>query len=138
MPKNNPTHNLYSKPDLQAFRQALSLTSAMYKVKRQVTNHFNDKGRPDSKEQITYVELAITPDGDYRVNQKEQGSWTAENYKISYVYPDYLMVEDIVYHPNYGELRVMSIDDKREYGVSSASAVRVNSIRQIKNSGDWM
>lgn len=138
MPKNSPTHNLYSKPDLQAFRQALSLTSAMYKVKRQITNHFNDKGRPDSKEQITYLNLAIVPNGDYTVNQKEQGSWTAESFKISYVYPDYLLTEDIVYHPNYGELRVISIEDMREYGVSSATAVRVNSIRHIKNSGEWV
>ena len=138
MPKNSPTHNLYSKPDLQAFRQALSLSSALYKVKREITNHFDDKGRPDSKEQITYIELAIVPKGNYTVNQKEQGSWTAESFEISYIYPDYLQVEDIVYHPNYGELRVLDINDMREYGVSSATAVRVNSIRQIKNSGEWI
>lgn len=138
MPFNLPNKNLYSKPDLQSLRQALSLTSARYKVVRQVTNHFNEKGRPDSKEQIEYIEMSIVPNGTYTVNQKEQGSWTAESYEISYIYPEYLRVEDIVEHPNYGKLRVLSINDMREFGVSTATAVRINSIRQIRNSGEWL
>lgn len=129
---------IYDKPYLQAFRQALSLNSRRYKVHRQVTNHFDEKGRPDSKEQIEYVELAIVPSGELNIDQKEQGSWNAQSYSISYVYPEYLRGEDIIEHPEYGRLRVTNINDMREYGVSTATAVRIDSIRQIRNSGEFM
>ncbi|MEG1565325.1 MAG: hypothetical protein RR342_01105 [Bacilli bacterium] len=138
MPINSPTNNLYSKPDLQSLRQALSLTSALYCVKRQITNHFDEKGRPNSKESQVYFEMAIVPNGDYKSKRTEQGSWTAESFMISYIYPDYLQTEDIITHPFYGELRVESINDMREYGVSTAVAVRINSIRKIINSGAWV
>lgn len=135
---NNPRRNVYSRPDLQAWRQALELTSSCYKVTRQITNRYDEKGRPNNKEEIQYIPMTIIPDGDYRVDRKEQGSWTVENFKISYVYPDYLRVEDIIEHPNYGILRVMSINDMREYGISTASAVRINSIRNVRNKGEWL
>lgn len=128
----------YDKPYIQALRQALSLTSDRYKVYRQVTNHFDEKGRPDSKEQIEYVELSIIPSGEIRIDQKEQGSWNTQSFSISYVYPEYLRGEDIIEHPEYGKLRVTSINDMREFGISSATAVRIDSIRQIRNTGEFM
>lgn len=135
---NDPKNNLYSKPDLQSWRQALELSSSFYKVKRAVVNYYDEKGRPNNKEEIDWVPLSIIPAGDYTCNRKEQGSWTAESYKVSYVYPEYLRVEEIIEHPNYGSLKVISLDDQREYGVSTATAVRINSIRVIKNSGEWL
>lgn len=135
---NDPKHNVYSKPNLQAWRQAIELHGSFYKVRRAVVNSFDEKGRPNNEEKIDYIPLAIVPKGDYSCNRKEQGSWTAESFEVSYVYPDYLRVEEYIEHPNYGDLRVISINDMREYGISTATAVRVNSIRQIKNSGEWL
>lgn len=138
MPFNLPNRNLYSKPDLQALRQALSLSGAYYKVVRQVTNHFNEKGRPDSKQQIEFIEMAIIPTGNYNVDMKEQGGWTAESFEATYIYPDYLQVEDIIEHPNYGKLKVISVEDKREYGASKANTVRLDSVRKTNNNGEWL
>lgn len=135
---NEPKRNVYSRPDLQAWRQVLTTSASCYKVIRQVTNRFDDKGRPYNKEEIQYIPMTIIPNGDYSVNRREQGSWTAERFTVAYVYPDYLRVEDIIEHPNYGRLRILSINDMREYGVSSASAVRIDSIREVRNSGEWL
>lgn len=124
---------LYNKPDLQALRQAISLTSDRLLVYRNVTNHYNEKGRPDSKVEAELVELAVVPNEDYSVNRKEQGSWSSETFSVSYVYPDYLQLEDIIEHPVYGKLRVTSIKDMREFGVSTARAERINASRNIVN-----
>lgn len=134
---NDPRRNVYSRPDLQSFKQALELTDSYYKVTRSITNFYDEKGRPDNKEEIQFLPLTIIPTGDYKVVRNAQGSWTAESYKISYVYPTYLRVEDIIEHPNYGRLRVLDVDDMREYGVMTATAVRINSIRPIMDSGEW-
>lgn len=135
---NNPRCNVYSRPDLQSWRQALATSASCYKVIRQITNRYDDKGRPNNKEEAQWVAMSIIPAGDYSVNRRDQGSWTSERFKVSYVYPDYLRVEDIIEHPNYGRLRILSIDDMREYGVSTATAVRIDSIREIRNSGEWL
>lgn len=135
---NDPKNNLYSKPNLQAWRQSIELSGSFYKVKRAIVNNFDEKGRPNNEEKIDYIPLAIIPNGDYTCIRKGQGSWTAESYSISYVYPDYLRVEEIIEHPNYGPLRVISVNDMREYGISTATAVRINSIRTIKDSGEWL
>lgn len=135
---NDPKNNLYSKPNLQAWRQAIELSGSLYKVRRAIVNSFDEKGRPNNEETIDYIPLAIVPVGDYSVNRKEQGSWTAESYDVSYVYPDYLRVEEVIEHPNYGLLKVISVNDMREYGISTAKAVRINSIRIIKDKGEWL
>lgn len=134
---NDPRRNVYSRPDLQSFKQALELTDSYYKVTRSITNFYDEKGRPDNKEEIQLLPLTIIPTGDYKIVRNAQGSWSAESYKISYVYPTYLRVEDIIEHPNYGKLRVLDISDMREYGVMTATAVRINSIRTIMDSGEW-
>lgn len=124
---------LYNKPDLQSLRQALMLTSDKYLVFRQATNHFNDKGRPDSKVETELMEMAIVPNEDYAVNRREQGSWSSETFTVSYIYPDSLQLEDIIEHPIYGKLRVTRIKDMSVYGVGSATAERINSSRNIVN-----
>lgn len=134
---NDPRRNVYSRPDLQSWKQALELTDSYYKVTRSITNFYDEKGRPDNKEEIELIPMTIVPTGDYKVVRNAQGSWSAESYKISYVYPTYLRVEDIIEHPNYGKLRVLDISDMREYGVMTATAVRINSIRTIMDSGEW-
>jgi len=82
--------------------------------------------------------MAITPTGDMSINRKEQGTWSAETYSISYLYPDYLRGEEIIEHPMYGRLRVISVDDMREYGVMTAKAVRIDSIRPVMDKGEWV
>ena len=135
---NNPRNNVYSRPDLQAWRQSIELAGSFYKVIRNTINEYDEKGRPNNKQEVQYIAAAIIPVGDYSVTRKGQGSWTSEKYKISYVYPDYLRIEDIVEHPNYGVLKVLEVDDMREYGISTATAVRINSIRRIKDNGEWL
>lgn len=134
---NDPRHNVYSRPDLQAFRQAIELTSSMYKVTRASINEYDEKGRPNNKEEVIYMAMSIVPVGDMRIDRKGQGTWVAESFKINYIYPDYLRGEEIIEHPNYGLLRVLSVNDMREYGVMEATAVRINSIRPVMDSGEW-
>ena len=56
-------HNgFYNKPDLQALRQTLYLTGGNYLVYSNVTNHYNEKGRPDSKIEAELKFLSIIPD----------------------------------------------------------------------------
>ena len=129
-------YNPYERTDLQALRQALEISGKNYKVIRQEVNKFNDKGRPDSIEKVDYIYASITPKGDLTVNRKGQGSWTAESFEVSYLYPDYLRVENLIEHPIYGQLKIKSINDMRQYGLSTAVAVRVGSIRTIYDKGE--
>lgn len=135
---NDPWHNVYSRPDLQAFRQAIELSSSMYKVIRSTINEYDEKGRPNNKEEVIYMAMAITPIGDMSIDRRERGgTWIAEKFKINYIYPDFLRGEELIEHPFYGTLKVISIDDMREYGVMEATAVRINSIRPVMDRGEW-
>lgn len=135
---NKHIYNPYNRTDLQALKQALSMTSERYRVIRETVNKFNEKGRPDSIQKIDIIEASIIQNGDHSVDQKGQGSWSTETFTVSYIYPDYLRLENIIEHPFYGNLRVTSVNDMRDRGVSTATAVRLNSMRDIIDKGEGL
>lgn len=135
--KRSEIYNPYLRADLQGFRQALEMTNRRYRVIRQTVNKFNDKGRPESIQKIDYINATITKSDDIRTDKRDgKGGWQTETFEIAYCYPEYLRAENIVEHPQYGQLKVGDINDMREHGVSIAKAVRIGSIRNIHDRGE--
>lgn len=135
--KRQENYNPYSRQDIQAIRQALEITNRHYRVIRQTVNKFNDKGRPESIQKIDFINATITKSGDLSLDKREgHGGWQTEWFEITYCYPEWLRAENIVEHPVYGQLVVKDINDMREYGVCVAKATRINSIRNVHDTGE--
>lgn len=130
-------YNPFRMTDVQAIKQALSMTNERYRIIRQTVNKFDDKGRPSSIQEIDYIEATVTKTSDRVLDKRNgNGGWNTETFEISCCYPHYLRNENILEHPYYGNLKVTDVDDMREYGLTTAKAVRMNSIRNINDRGE--
>lgn len=110
--------------DIRALAQAVKPFEKSYKVLRQKKRDYNDRGRVDNTTRIEDVRMAIVP-GSKRINtnQNGDGRWITSTQQAVLVNPYYLYIGDIIYTDD-GDLKVVYVDDNREYGASTAQLVR--------------
>ena len=126
---NKPTN--ITRTDLNSWRTLMAPFTSSIIVHRNLVNKFNDKGRPEAIQETLQMFCVVTPEGNRIRKDSGNGFWSSENFKINYVYPDELFLDEIVESELYGRLKIIEIEDRREYGPSEATAVRINSIRSI-------
>ena len=126
---NKPTN--ITRTDLNSWRILMAPFASGVIVHRNLVNKFNSKGRPEAIQETVRMSCVVTPQGNVVRKDSGRGFWSSENFKIDYVYPDELFLDEIVDSELYGRLKIIEIEDRREYGTSEATAVRINSIRPI-------
>ena len=125
--------------DIQALKQALQQLGAKeYKVIRKIVRGFNNYGRPDVAEVEAKVYAVIQPSNKrIEIDVNGNGEWVTSEFSIIVVEPDFICSDDIFITKEYGELKIIALNDNRYQGSMSAEAIRRNAtgkyLRSDKN-----
>ena len=117
--KNQPSS------DVNAFLQAIQPFMQRYKIDRHTVRSYNQRGRVSNIVVKETVNAFIEPlQKQLNTNSSGLGRRQTASYKLYTVSPEYVSNGDLIYTPNWGVLKVDSLDDARYQGVISANLVR--------------
>lgn len=115
----------HAPQDIESLKQVIYTFGKVYKINRSKITGINVRGRVDN---ITVKEdlFACILPSNKRINTNNDGKgrWITAEAEISCVIPQYFSINDIIEVPGRGRMKVVSIQDLREYGVMTGSLVR--------------
>ena len=111
--------------DVEAFLQAIQPFMCKYSITRHAIRSYNERGRVSNVQVNNTVEAFIEPQQkQINTNSSGQGRRVSASYKLYAVVPQYVSIGDLIHTPNWGTLKVESLDDQRYQGVITANLTR--------------
>ena len=111
--------------DIDALWQALEPFAQNYTITRQAIRSYNERGRVSNTETKDFIRAFIQPGGQsINTDQQGKGRWVKADYSLYTVVPHYVSIGDIIHTPQWGDLKVHSLQDQRYQGMMSANLVR--------------
>lgn len=115
----------HAPQDIEALKQVIYTFGKIYKINRAKIVGINERGRVTNV--ITREDLfaCILPSNKrINTNNDGKGRWITAEAEISCVIPQYFGINDIIEVPGRGRMKVVSLNDLREYGVMTGALVR--------------
>lgn len=116
-----------------ALAQAMAPFLDYVKLRRNIINKFDDKGRPDNKSEWVWFQAAVTMDGDRTRDQNKDGDRSTAHFHVMYLKPGVLYIGDIIWHKTFGMMKIEGFDGMTEAGLTTAKAIGINAGQDIED-----
>ena len=116
---------------VQALQQAMALHAERIMVLANLTNAYNEYGRPVIKKEIRTIIGAVQPRGQKRFSIEATGDNIKAEYTLTTVYPYKVKSGEYLVNTRYGTLRVLDDSNKQDYGTNQYPLEHINSIPDI-------
>ena len=116
----------HAPQDIEALKQVIYTFGKPYTIYRAKMTAINARGRLDNVVVKEELFACILPSNKrINTNTDGRGRWFTAEAEISCVIPQYFNMNDIIEVPGRGKMKVVSVNDLREYGVMTGSLVRI-------------
>lgn len=115
----------HAPQDIEALKQVIYTFGKTYTIHRNKIVGINERGRVTNVKKDEPIFAVILPSNKrINTNSDGKGRWITAECEISCVIPQYFALNDIIDVPGRGRMKVISLQDFREYGVMTGSLVR--------------
>lgn len=122
----NIQNNPFVKQGQKALDQCLApFTDDSVKLRKNIVNKFNDKGRPEHVQELVDFPCVITPAGSTSGTSTANGARSTTKFNVMITPPATLQIGDILEHSTYGVMKIVEFDGYGNYGLTSAVAVKL-------------
>ena len=112
--------------DVESLKQVIYTFGKPYTILRAKITGINARGRLDNIVVKETIFACILPSNKrINTNNDGKGRWFTAEAEISCVIPQYFSLNDIIEVPGRGKMKVVSLNDLREYGVITGSLIRI-------------
>lgn len=116
-----------------AFAQCLQPVLDFVKLQKNIINKFDDKGRPDHKVEYVDFRCVIVQEGATSRQSSSTGDRSTARFTVTYLAPAKLQIGDILEHEHFGIMKIVDFTGTAQFGVTSASAVRLGASEDIED-----
>lgn len=116
-----------------ALAQAMAPVMDWVKLQKNIINKFNDKGRPENVTEWVDIQCVVIPDGERSRRQTANGDRSEMRFSIMYLAPVQLYIGNIIWHPDWGFIKIEGYDGMKKAGLTSAKGIALNGTVDVED-----
>ena len=114
-----------------AVKQAVAPFLDWVKLRRNTSNKFDDKGRPDHIFEWVDFQCIVIPDGSRSRSMTSSGDRSSQYFTVMYLKPARLNMGDEIWHKEWGHMKIEGYDGLSNLGLTTSRAVALDACNDV-------